>query len=255
MTYSPGAPGYPPAQPAPQPSAYAPTTQFPKAEPGPSRLPEVALGLVAAFGLLAYLLSFFTEGRPAESFLIVAVLLAALLAPAGLLPKQPNFAAVAAVIAVLGFLIGISDIVAGSQSLMFILIVVFSFLQMVAAIAALLLDAGVITPPAPRPKYEQYAPYGAPGGYYGQPQGQPQQVPQPQQPPQQAPQGYPNYGGYPGQANAPTQVFAAAPAPAPQPGPPTPPTGFPTYGQPPYNPPAPEQQPQDSSAPSGPPPS
>src|SRR5580704_7529499 len=118
MTYSPGAPGYPPAQPAPQPGAYAPTTQFPKAEPGPSKLPEIALGLVAAFGLLAYLLSFFIDGRQAESFLMVAVLLAMLLAGAGLLPKQPNFTAVTAAIAVLGFLIGISDIVAGSQSLM-----------------------------------------------------------------------------------------------------------------------------------------
>ena len=40
--------------------------------------------------------------------------------------------------------------------------------QAVLAISALLLDAGVITAPAPRPKYDQY--YGQYGGYYGQQQ-------------------------------------------------------------------------------------
>ena len=52
-------------------------------------------------------------------------------------------------------------------------------LQAIVAVAALLFDAGVITPPAPRPRYEQqqYGQYGGPGPYYGQPQqhGPPQQ--------------------------------------------------------------------------------
>jgi hypothetical protein len=107
-------------------------------------------------------------------------------------------------------------------------------LQTLAAVAALLLDAGVITAPVPKPRYEQqhYAPYGAPGPYYGPQQG-PQQHggPAQQGPPQRG--AYPQpYGGYPG---GPTTGGFATPAPSGPPqqsGPPTPPTGFPAFGQP-----------------------
>ena len=53
----------------------------------------------------------------------------------------------------------------------FYLFVVFTVLQAIAAVAELLLDAGVITAPAPKPKYEQqpYGQYGRPPPYYGQP--------------------------------------------------------------------------------------
>jgi len=96
--------------------------------------------------------------------------------------------------------------------------------QAIVAVAVLLFDAGVITAPAPRPRYEQpqYGQYGVPGPYYGQPH-------QPGPPHQQGPQlqqqrpGYPPPygGGYPGGPSA--GGFPAGQ----QGGPPTPPSGFP----------------------------
>jgi hypothetical protein len=119
-----------------------------------------------------------------------------------------------------------------------ILVVVFAALQAVSAVGSLLLDAGVIAPPAPRPKYDQsqYGAYGPPAGYYGPPAGQSgQQPPYPgppqHQPAQQQRPPYPQYGGYPPAPS--TGGFGAQ-------GPPTPPTGFPSFSPP-----------QQSSAPTG----
>jgi Family of unknown function (DUF5336) len=239
MTYSSGGPGYPPAQ---QHGPYAPTTQFAAAKPEerPSKLPQYLLIAVVVLGLVGYLVSFGPVWKSSEigpvggsnitggSFEIVALVLAALLAAIGLLPKQKNYTAIVAAVAVIGFLLSISELINKPSFLSvgwaLIAILVLAGLQALAAVGALLLEAGVIALPPRRPKYEQYAPYGQ---YYGQPLGQPQQhAPQPQNF-QQRP-GYPQYGGYgPG---APTAAF---PAVGPQTGPPTPPTGFPTYGQPP----------------------
>lgn len=269
MTYSPGGPGYPPAQ---QHGPYAPTTQFAKAEEGPSKLPLYLLAAVVFLGLAGYLVSFgpvweSSELGPVEgtsitggSLQIVPLVLAALLAAIGLLPKQRNYTAIVAVIAAIGFLLAVSDLINKPSFLSIgwamIAIVVLAALQAIAAVGALLLESGVITPPAPRPKYDQYQQQ-YPGQYYGQPgqqhpAQQPQQhTPQPQQNfnQQQRPT-YPQYGGYgPG---APTQAFPAAGPHGHQGGPPTPPTGFPTYGQPPAQPggnsPAPAQPQQDSSS-------
>ena len=91
------------------------------------------------------------------------------------------------------------------------LVLVFTVLQAIAAVTALLFESGVLTAPAPRPRYEQqqYGQYGPPGNYYpGVPQGG-------QRP------GYPTqYGGYP-------PVGQSAPETD------TPPTGFPSYSPPP----------------------
>ena len=82
------------------------------------------------------------------------------------------------------------------------LIIAFSVVQAIVAVAVLLFDAGVITPPAPRPRYEQqqqqYGQYGGPGQYYGQPHGPARRTRQDQQ--QQQRPGYPSQygGGYPG---------------------------------------------------------
>jgi len=119
-------------------------------------------------------------------------------------------------------------------------------LQAIAAVVVVLLDSGVITAPAPRPKYDpyaQYAQYGQYGQYgqqpyYGQPGAQ-QHAGQ-----QQSPQGYGSqYGGYapsaaPTQTGVPTGGFGAQPQSGPQPaaqqhGPSTPPTGFPSFSPPP----------------------
>jgi hypothetical protein len=276
MTYSPGGPGYPPAQPAGSyPGAAAPSTpSFAKADSGESKLPQYLNFAVVGLGFLVYLLNFFptftlgaelgagSGGRAGDAGTAVAVaVLAALLAGLGLLPNGKKYTGVIAAIAVLGALMGISGLINAPTgfSIGWALwpLLAFSVLQAIAAVAALLLEAGVITPPAPRPKYDPYAQYGQYGQqygqygqqpYYGQPAGQPGGLaaPAPQQAPQQSPYGS-QYGGYaPGQA--PTQTAIPTPStggfggqpPAqsgPQPTlhqtPTTPPTGFPSFSPPP----------------------
>ena len=246
MTYPPGSPGYPPAQ-QPTNQFAAPTQQFGKvpdtapAAEGPGKLPMYLTAAVAALGLAVYLSSYGPLFEASADFFtptlldlgVVASLLAALIAGAGLVPRQKTAPALVAVLSVLGFLLVIAIVLTTPQGVKIewglYLIIGFSVVQAIVAVAVLLFDAGVITPPAPRPRYEQqqqYGQYGGPGPYYGQPQ-------QPGPPHQQGPQhqqrpGYPPYGGgYPGGPS--TGGFSAGP----QGGPPTPPTGFPTYGQPP----------------------
>jgi hypothetical protein len=298
MTYPPGSPGY---------SSTPPTTQFsvptqqlstiPESAPaGLSKLPMYLAVAVAVLGFAVYLSSFGPQftisnsefpqlGSASGSTLglgiaVLVSILSGLVAGVTLLPKQTNFVAVAAITAALAFLLVIGEVVNAPNGATIdwalYLAIAFSLLQTLAAGAWLLLDAGVITGPVPKPKYEQqqqYNPYGAPGGYYGQPQGQPQgQQPQGQQPqgqpqhggpgPQQRPGYPPQYGqGYPGAPS--TGGFPPA---QPHSGPPTPPTGFPTYGQPQSSgatgTPGAQAQPQQSAQPqqpatqqSGPPPS
>ena len=249
MTYPPSSSGYPPGQ-QPTQQFSAPTQQFGKAEQpqapaqaaGPSKLPFYLLAAVAVLGLAAYLFSFgpmFTIsdtdfpqlGSASGTSLglglaVVASLLAGLLAGASLLPKQKVAVGVVAAVSVLGFLLVLAEIVnkPDGVSIGWALYVVIglTFLQAAVAIGALLLDAGIISAPAPRPKYEQqqYGQYGGPGQYYGQ---QPHQLGARQQ---HRP-GYPSqYGGYQGGSSSGGYSGGQ------QSGPPTPPTGFPTYGQP-----------------------
>jgi Family of unknown function (DUF5336) len=242
MTYPPGSPGYPPAQ-QPTTQFAAPTQQFGKlpepapAAEGPSKLPVYLTAAVVALGLAVYLSSYgplFAAGG--EIFTptlldlgVVAALLAGLLAGVGLVPKQKSSPALVAVLSVLGFLLSITTVLTAPQGVEIkyglYLIIAFSVVQAIVAVAVLLFDAGVITPPVPKPRYEpqRYGQYGAPGPYYGQPH-QPGPPPQQQQRP-----GYPSPygGGYPSGPS--TGGYSGGQ----QGGPPTPPTGFPTYGQPP----------------------
>ncbi|CAJ1497081.1 DUF5336 domain-containing protein [[Mycobacterium] burgundiense] len=251
MTYSPGSPGssgYPSAQPPGSYGAPAPFGQA--AESGPSKLPLYLSVAVAVLGLIAYLLTFgpmFTLSAEVGPFVsevtaggsglpILAALAAALLAGAGLLPKANNYHAVVAVLATLGALLALSDLLGKpdgfSVGWAFWVFLAATVLQSVAAIVALLFDSGLITPPAPRPRYDQgqYGQYGPPGGYYGQPS---QPVPGPGQRP-----GYPSqYGGY-GGPQQPQSGGYGAPQGAQQQGgsqqgSPTPPTGYPTFSPPP----------------------
>src|ERR1700693_1462559 len=112
MTYSPGSPRYPPAQPA---GSYAGATpSFAKTDDGESKLPFYLSIAVAAFGLLVYLLNFFPTftlsadvgpgagGRAGDAgTAVVVALLAALLAGLSLLPKAKNYLGVVGVIATL----------------------------------------------------------------------------------------------------------------------------------------------------------
>ncbi len=137
------------------------------------------------------------------------------------------------------------------------LIIAFSVIQAIVAVAVLLFDAGVITAPAPRPKYEQqqYGQYGGPGPVL-RTAASARRPAAPAGPAAAA-------SGLPVARTAAATRVARRPADSPaghQGGPPTPPTGFPTYGQPPSSSRADRHrcrrsnQPSSSSQ-SGPPPS
>jgi hypothetical protein len=238
MTYPPGNPGYPPAQ---SPGSYgAPAaSSFAKTGDADNNLKHYLTIAVAVLGVAAYLLSFADLFSASSDELQVAVklagdlpygigaaLLAALLAGVNLISKK-NYLGVVAAISVWGALDVITFATNQPSGLQIAwplwLILGLASVQAIVAISALLLDAGVITAPAPRPKYDQY--YGQYGGYYGQ-----QQAPYQQS-------GYgTQYGGYP--SGPTTGGFAAQPGPQPnsaqsQHGSPTPPTGFPSFSPPP----------------------
>jgi hypothetical protein len=244
MTYPPGSTGYPPAQ---SPGSYgAGTPSFAKSDDGESNLKLYLSIAVVALGFASYLASFgpmITRMLPngdelvetGSSLPIDLALLAAMLAGVSLAPKAKNYAGMVAALSALGALLLIEDTIGASGrgwALWFAL--GCGVVQAVIAVSALLLDAGVLTPPAPRPKYDQYGQYGQYGGYYGQ-----------QQAPYQQQSGYGSqYGGYPSNpASGPlTSGFSAVgPQSGPQQGssqgqqqgPPTPPTGFPSFSPPP----------------------
>jgi Family of unknown function (DUF5336) len=234
MTYPPGSPGYPPAQSSGSYAAPA-APSFNKGDEGESNLKQYLTIGVLVLGLAIYLVSYgpmITRILPNGDELVESgstlpvdlALLAGLLAGVSLLPKAKNFAGVVAAVASLGGLLLIEDTIGASGRGWALWIAVGAgVVQAVLAISALLLDAGVIAPPAPRPKYDQY--YGQYGGYYGQ-----------QQPPY-GQSGYGSqYGGYP--SGPTTGGFSAQPGPqqgsaASQHGSPTPPTGFPSFSPPP----------------------
>jgi hypothetical protein len=268
MTYPPTTPGFPAPQ---QPGGYGapPSYQQPAATPaGPSKLPVYLTAAVAAFGLAAYLASFgplltltadigpFGGAEVSASplgYWTVAALLAALLAAVSLLPKAKAYAPVVAVTAVLGVLLVISQVIKLPQGISagwaLWLVLLFTLLQAAAAIGALLYDAGVLSAPAPRPRFEQpYGQYGPPpGGYYGGPGAPGQPQPGAQQP------GYPTqYGAYPAGASG----AGATPGYGGQAGQAdntnTPPTGFPSYTPPSasgYSPPSPAAEPTQGTTP------
>ena len=236
MTYptNPNGPGYPAP---PQPGGYGapPMPGYPVPANRPSRTPALLTAAVAVFGVAAYLASFGpllsinTDIGPfggAEftasglSYWTVAALLAALLAAVALLPKAAKYTTVTAVAAVLGVLLVIGQMVNRPTGFAIgwalWLVLAFTLLQAVAAVGALLMETGVITPPAPRP---QFGPYGPPPGGYYYPQGQPG--------------GYP-YGGF-GPGGGPVQ-FDDSPS--------TPPTGFPVTENQPTASAAPQPEPQ-----------
>ncbi|WP_343573841.1 DUF5336 domain-containing protein [Mycobacterium sp.] len=225
MTYPPGNAGYPPAQ---SPGAYGPPAT--NSEDTESNLKHYLTIAVAVLGVLTYLASYFPmvsrllpNGdelvEKGSTLPIDLVLLAGLLAGMSLLPKAKNHLAAVATAALLGSLLLIQDTIdAMDRGTGLWIAVTASVVQAALAIGALLLDAGVITAPAPRPKYDQY--FGQYGGYYGQQQAAYQQS------------GYGSqYGGYP--SGPTTGGFGAQQGPQSQHGSATPPTGFPSFSPPP----------------------
>jgi hypothetical protein len=268
MSYPPSGPGYPPTSPygAPQqPGRPAAAPAAAAAPVGETPLSAYLLGGVAALGLVTYLLSFvgLTESSAGGFSLvshgewdIYAAVLAALVAGISLLPKQKTRTALVAVLSAFGFLLVIRNVVAAMDTVTWAYWVVLglTLLQTAVAVWAVLLESGIIAPPAPKPQYEQQAPqygqYGGPSQYYGQ-QSQPQHsaAPYQQGPPQQQRPGYPTpYGGYSSGPNTGgfqsqnPQGGSQSSQQGAHNGPPTPPTGFPAFGQP------QQQQQQQSSS-------
>ena len=245
MTYPPVTPGFP----APPPGGYGGPAGPATPAAGPSKAPAYLSAAVVGLGLAAYLASFGpllslnADVGPfggAEltasglSYWTVAALVAALLAIVAMLPKATRtYTPVIAVTAVLGLLLVIGQVInrpsAVSVGWALWLVLLFTLLQAAAAVTALLFEAGVLSAPAPRPRYDQYGQYGPPpAGYYGQPGGQGAA----QRPGYQSPA----MGGYPtGPFDADTAVD-------------TQPTGFPSYSPP----TAPGPGPLSAEPPSGP---
>lgn len=277
----PGGPGYPGAQ-QPTTQFTAPTQQFsrvPDQDIGPpaaSKLPMYLTAAVAALGLLVYLASFAPQFTMSSSdfpmlgeitgsstglmLAVVASVVAALVAGLGLLPKARSPLNVAAVAAVLSFLLVVAEVVNkpsdASVGWGLYLVIAFTLLQAAVAVVALMFYSGVLNAPAPRPKYDQSQQYGQyPGGYYGPQQGQPQHgAPSSQQQRPGYPTPYGGSSGYPSTGASTGGFPATSPSgqqSAPQSGPPTPPTGFPTYGQPPSANGPGTQHPPSSSSQSG----
>lgn len=242
---APGGPGYPPAQQPHAPYA-APTQQFarlPGYESGESRLPAYLASAIAALGFLVYLASFGPQFSTGSEFFIridlavAASVLAALIAGFGLLPKQTARPALVGVLAALSFLLVISVVIIAPSAVTIAwgmyLVIAFTAVQAIVGVGALLLDAGIIAAPEPRPRYEQ-PPYGQyPGAYYGPPH--PGATRQPYgsgYPPAYGSGGFsdtdPSTGGFTpvspsGQTGKSGQIQES--------GSPTPPTGFPAYDQ------------------------
>ncbi|WP_130292317.1 DUF5336 domain-containing protein [Pseudonocardia sediminis] len=186
---------------------------MPPLAPGPARM-VVLVGAVLA--LLTYLCGFF--GAAILSFPITLIVAGGVLGLLSLLPGVGRVLPVAAAISVTGFLMSLLARTSASEiadpGAVGWVAIAFGLLSTAALVGGLLLDVGLVSMPAPKPKPDHHAgPQGgwgqpgygpAPGqpGYgqpgYGQPGGYPQQ---------------PGYGeGHPGQAGA----FGQAPGYAPQ---------------------------------------
>ncbi|GAA4540702.1 DUF5336 domain-containing protein [Amycolatopsis samaneae] len=235
MTFPSGGPGYPqqgggqqPPSTPPHSGAFppqAPPQPPPPAAAGvaiPQNLPMLLSLAVTVLGVVQYFIGFSDEASVVGQetlFLLVGGLLAALY----VLPKGPKALPFAALFSLLGAFETLDDIIGVREGVsvpgIVTVIFILGILQMLLAVGALLLEHGVIKPPAPKPAAPQ-APYGQQFGQPGQPQGTTQFAqPSPQQ-----------YAQQPGQPQAPQGPVAAAgepSAPFSQPAsytPPTPPT-------------------------------
>ncbi|GAA3245384.1 hypothetical protein GCM10017691_52440 [Pseudonocardia petroleophila] len=164
------------------------TTAAPKTHqlaPGPARL--LALG-AAALVVVIYILGFFDEFTFTGSLAGALVIGGGLLAGAAVLPKVGRVLVPAVVLLATGTL-QLLQAVTGTAGQEFgdgpgaVLIVglVLSFVALALAAGAMLMDAGIIKAPAPRPAtppgYGQYGGYGQQPGYGGQYGGYGQQPP------------------------------------------------------------------------------
>lgn len=180
------APSGSPASSGPAPSAASAESSTGAAQDGPQLAPGPARMLVlgaAGLALVIYVLGFVELGL-SNSLMGFLLLGGGLLAGTAVLPRAGRVLVPAAVAVVTGTLQLLQAALGGEASTTLIVILVLAFLESVAVIGAVLLDAGLVKAPARRPSavpgygqpggYGQYPPgYGQPGGYgqYGAPQG------------------------------------------------------------------------------------
>ncbi|MCR6490311.1 DUF5336 domain-containing protein [Amycolatopsis sp. OK19-0408] len=225
MTFPSGGPGYPQQGGGQQPPG-PPSSGFPAQQPHSHQAPAggapnlaqnlpllIALA-VAVLGLVQYFLGFAESGDVGLGG--VLLLAGGLLAGMHALPKGPKTLPYAALLSVLGALEVLDTLVALQTSPGVVtVILILGILQMLAAVGALLIEHGVIKPPAPKPAAPSY------GGQYGQQQPGQQQYGQPGQ----------QYGQQQPGPVAQTGEPSAAPFPQGQYGSPNPPSTTPPPGQ------------------------
>lgn len=210
MTFPSGTPGGFPGQ-GPQ-QSNQPYPGAPSAGRPALPLPQILLLVTGGLGVLNLFLAFANLGGSSSFYeegagwIPALLLVAGLAAVVGYLPgeaKPGPWPAMLSVGVVLAFLFTVfqgGDLGAGG-----VLVLIFGLLQMGAAVAAYLMDAGVIKPGAPKPQpYGQG--FGPQTGGFGQPQPAqhsqfgatpqgPQSGPQPQQPQQPQPGSSPEASG------------------------------------------------------------
>ena len=189
--------------------------------PGPARL--LAL-LAAGLALVIYILGFVEDTQLINRVGGLLVIGGGLLGAAALLPKAGRVLVPATVLALVGSLALLQETAAGFEvATTTIVAVILAFLLTIALVGAVLLEAGVVKVPAPRPQaaYPQqgYGGYGGQqppgyGGYGGQqPPGYGQQGPYGSG----APAGQPGYGGYGYGAGSTSSPSLPMPSPPPSP--------------------------------------
>lgn len=188
MTFPSGGPGYPQQGGQQPPQGPPPSGGFPHQQPQqgppaggapalPQNLPLVLALVVTVLGVVQYFLGFSDEANDVGQetiFLLAGGLLSALHA----LPKAPKVLPFAALLSVVGAL-GTLDTVVAEQSTPGIVTVVLilGIVQAIVSVGALLMEYGVLKPPAPKPAAPHYqqAQYGQAGPFPPAPQHQQQQ--------------------------------------------------------------------------------
>jgi hypothetical protein len=190
MTFPSGGPGYPQQGGGAQPNPQAPGTGgFPPQQHQQSgatlssiNLPLLLTLVVTLLGLVNYFIGFSEEAATVDQallFLLVSGLLGALrVVPRG--PKVLPFVALFSVLGALDAILSVVRIPSGvSTPGIVTVILILGILQMLVAIAALLLEHEIVKLPATTQRPAYPPPYGQPGPY-----GQPQQGPEKQSGPQ-----------------------------------------------------------------------
>lgn len=175
MSFPSGGPGYPqqgggaqPHPPAPGGGGYPQQQRSPAVSLSGANL-TVLLGLgVTLLGLVNYFIGFSDDASPADGA-ITYLLIGGLLAALRVLPRVPRvlpFVALASVFGALEAIVAAVRVPSGASVPGAVtVILILGILQMLLAVATLLLDQGVVK----LPTHQQPQPYGQPYGQFGQP--------------------------------------------------------------------------------------